>query len=399
MTDLLIDNVTVATMASGVTPCGLIRNGRVLVRDGRIAWVGPRADAPATEAETLDGRSGLLTPGLIDCHTHLVYGGSRALEWERRLNGASYADISREGGGIMSTVRATRLLDEAGLVDAALPRLDALRSEGVTTVEIKSGYALETEGELRMLRAARTLGDLRDVDVRTTLLAAHAIPPEHDADGYIDLIIAEMLPRATGLADAVDAFCEGVAFSREQVDRLFRAARAHGFPVKLHAEQLSNLGGAAMAARHGALSADHLEYLDEAGVAAMAGTVAVLLPGAYYVLRETQRPPVDLLRRHGVPIAVATDLNPGSSPIASPLLVMNMACTLFHLTPEEALAGFTRVAAQALGLSDRGTVAAGQRADLCLWRVEHPAELVYAIGQNRLATVFRGGRIVLERPA
>ena len=401
MADLLIDNVTVATMAAGATPYGLIAGGRVLVRDGRIAWVSPRDAAPATDAETLDGRGGLLTPGLIDCHTHLVYGGSRALEWERRLSGASYADISREGGGIMSTVRATRLLDEAGLVAAALPRLDALRAEGVTTVEIKSGYTLETDGELRMLRAARTLGELRDIDVRTTLLAAHAIPPEHDADRHIDLVIAEMLPRAVGLADAVDAFCEGIAFSREQVERLFQAARAHGFPLKLHAEQLSNLGGAAMAARHGALSADHLEYLDEAGVAAMAdaGTVAVLLPGAFYVLRETQPPPVDLLRRYDVPIAVATDLNPGSSPIASPLLVMNMACTLFRLTPEEALAGFTRVAAQALGLFDRGTIAAGQRADLCLWHVEQPAELVYAIGQNRLATVWRGGRIVLERPA
>ncbi len=399
MTDLLIDNVAVATMASGATPYGLIPDASVLLRDGRIAWIGPRVDAPSKDARHLDGAGGLLTPGLIDCHTHLIYGGSRALEWERRLNGASYADIAREGGGIMSTVRATRTLDEAGLVAVALPRLDALRAEGVTTVEIKSGYALDVEGELRMLRAARTLGMLRDVEVRTTLLAAHAIPPGHDADAYIDLIITRMLPHAELLADAVDAFCEGIAFSRDQVDRLFRAARAHGFPVKLHAEQLSNLGGAALAAHHGALSADHLEYLDEAGVAAMAaaGTVAVLLPGAYYVLRETQLPPVATLRAHNVPIAIATDLNPGSSPIASPLLVMNLACTLFRLTPEEALAGFTRVAAQALGLSDRGTIAPGQRADLCLWRVNHPAELAYAIGQNRLATVFRGGRIVLER--
>jgi len=398
--DLFVTNVAVATMRPRGDAYGLIQDGAVLVRDGRIAWVGPRADVPDHDAPVLDGQGGLITPGLIDCHTHLIYGGSRAREWERRLLGVGYEEIAREGGGILATVRATRALDEAGLVAASLPRLDALLAEGVTTVEIKSGYALETEGELRMLRAARALGTMRDVAVRTTLLAAHAIPPELSAADYIDRIIGDILPRAVGLADAVDGFCEGIAFSVAEIDRLFTTARALNFPLKLHAEQLSNLGGAAMAAGHGALSCDHLEYLDEPGVAAMAraGTVAVLLPGAFYVLRERQAPPVAALRAAGVKIAIATDLNPGSSPIASPLLTMNMACTLFRLTPEESLAGFTRNAASALGLADRGTIDPGLRGDLCLWAVPHPAELIYAIGQNRLVAAIRGGRIVsLER--
>ena len=401
--DLLITDVTVATMRPGGAPYGLIADAAVLVEGGRIAWAGPRAETPRTNAPALDGHGALLTPGLIDCHTHLIYGGSRAAEWEQRLLGASYADIARAGGGILATVRATRVLDEAALVAVSLPRLDALRSEGVTTVEIKSGYALDIAGELRMLRAARVLGTLREVDVVTSLLAAHAVPPEMDADTYVDAVIADLLPLAVAqrLADAVDGFCEGIAFSPAQIGRVFAAARAHGLPVRLHAEQLSDLGGAELAASFGALSADHLEYLSAAGIAAMAraGTVAVLLPGAFYVLREPQAPPVQALRDAGVPIAIATDLNPGSSPIASPLTVMNMACTLFRLTPEEALAGFTRNAARALGFVDRGIVGPGQRGDLCLWRVDHPAELAYAIGQNRLATVIRGGRIVMERAA
>jgi imidazolonepropionase len=313
-----------------------------------------------------------------------------------RLNGASYQEIARAGGGILSSVRATRALDEDGLVAASLPRLDALLAGGVTTVEIKSGYALETEGELRMLRAARRLGTLRPVQVRTTLLAAHAVPPEHDAESYVDLVCREMIPHAARerVADAVDAFCETIAFSPEQTRRVFAAARAHGLPVKIHAEQLSLLGGAAMAAEEfAALSADHLEYLDAAGVAAMAraGSVAVLLPGAYYVLRETQAPPVDLLRRAGVPIAVATDCNPGTSPIASLPLAMNLACTLFRLTPEEALRGATVHAARALGLADRGVLAPGMRADLALWDVSHPAELAYGIGTDPCRAVMQDG--------
>ena len=314
-----------------------------------------------------------------------------------RLEGASYEEIARAGGGILSTVRATRALDEDALIAASLPRLDALLREGVTTVEIKSGYGLETGSELRQLRAARRLGTARPVDVRTSFLGAHAVPPEFrdDPDAYVELVTEEMLPRAAqaGLADAVDAFCERIAFSPAQTRRVFERARALGLPVKLHAEQLSDSGGAVLAAEFGALSADHLEYLSDAGAAALAraGTVAVLLPGAFYVLRETQVPPVDLLRRHGVPIALATDCNPGTSPICSLLLILNMGCTLFRLTPEEALAGVTRNAARALGLADRGVLAAGMRADAVLWRVAHPAELAYAIGLcPRIATIRAG---------
>jgi imidazolonepropionase len=336
--------------------------------------------------EPLGGR--LVTPGLIDCHTHLVFAGDRAREFEMRLEGATYEQIARAGGGILSTVRATRAASDAGLLAATLARADALIGQGVTTVEIKSGYGLDRDTELRMLRCARAVGRERAITVRTSFLGAHAVPPGSDADGYLETVCLPTLGAAAaeGLADAVDAFCEGIAFSPAQVERLFTHARRLGLPVKLHAEQLSNLGGAALAARFGALSADHLEYLDEAGVAAMAqaGTVAVLLPGAFYCLRERQAPPVAALRAAGVPMAVATDCNPGSSPLAAPLLAMNMACTLFRLTPEEALAGFTRHAARALGFADRGTIAPGLRADLCVWDVAQPAELAYRIGWNPL---------------
>jgi imidazolonepropionase len=402
--DRLFTGGRLATMVAGVAPYGAIEDGVVAASDGRIAWVGPAAEAPAFEAaETvaLDGR--WVTPGLVDCHTHLVYGGDRAREFELRLQGATYEEIARAGGGILSTVTATRAASEADLLAGALPRLDALLAEGVTTLEVKSGYGLEPETELRQLRVARALGRHRDVAVRTSLLAAHALPPEYRADraGYLALVAGPILEAAVeeGLADAVDAFCEGIAFSVAEVRALFEAARARGLPVKLHAEQLSNLGGAAMAASLGALSADHLEYLDADGVAAMraAGTVAVLLPGAYYFLRETQAPPVALLRQAGVPIALATDANPGSSPLTSPLLVLNMACTLFRLTPEEALAGLTRAGARALGLgSEAGTLEAGKACDLAIWDIGHPAELAYRIGFNPLHARVRQGRVMLR---
>ncbi|MGF1659554.1 MAG: imidazolonepropionase [Rubrimonas sp.] len=366
--------------------------GAVAVADGSIAWAGPQADLPSdfarAERVSLEGR--LLTPALIDCHTHLVHGGHRAREFALRLEGASYEQIAREGGGIVSTVRATRAASEDDLVAQALPRLDALLAEGVATVEIKSGYGLDVETELRMLRAARRLAALRPVGVTTTFLGAHAVPPEYSgrAEAYLDEVALPALraAHAEGLVDAVDAFCEGIAFSPAQVARVFAEARALDLPVKLHAEQLSNLGGAALAARNGALSADHLEHLDAEGVAAMAaaGTVAVLLPGAFYALRETVVPPVAALRAAGVPMAVATDCNPGTSPMTSLLLAMNMACTFFRLTPAEALAGVTVHAARALGLSDRGAIAAGLRADLAAWDVGEPAELAYRIGFNPL---------------
>lgn len=392
-----------ATMTPDGAPYGAIEDGALAVdADGRIAFVGRRADLPAAPdrlaAEIFSCQGRWITPGLIDCHTHLVHGGDRAREFELRLQGASYEEIARAGGGIVATVAATRAADEDALVAQAAPRLQALLAEGVTTVEIKSGYGLEREAELRMLRAARRLGSAWPVCVVTSFLAAHAVPAEYRdrADAYIDLVCDEMLPAAIaeGLADAVDGFCEGIAFSPEQIERVFRAARAHGLPVKLHAEQLSNLHGAALAARYGAVSADHLEYLDADGVAAMAaaGTVAVLLPGAFYTLRERQAPPVEALRRAGVPMAVASDCNPGSSPLASLLLTLNMACTLFRLTPEEALAGATRNGAAALGLlADRGTLEVGKRGDFALWQIGRPAELAYRIGFNPCAGVVRGG--------
>jgi len=388
--DRLWKNAHLATMADA----GVVERGAIAAKDGRIVYAGPETGAPDA-AEIVDCGGRWITPGLIDCHTHLVYAGNRAREFELRLEGATYEEIARAGGGIVSTMKATREASESELIEASLPRLDALIAEGVTTVEIKSGYGLTLDDERKMLRAARALGEARNVRVRTTFLGAHAVSPEYrdDQDGYVDLICETMIPAMDGLADAVDAYCEGIGFSPAQVDRIFAAARAHGLPVKLHAEQLSNQQGAAIAARHAALSADHLEHLDEAGVAAMAaaGTVAVLLPGAFYFMRETKRPPIAALRDAGVPIALATDCNPGTSPLTSPLLVMNMGATLFRLTVEECLAGVTRNAARALGLDDVGTLEAGKACDLAIWDIERPAELVYRIGFNPLHARVMGG--------
>jgi len=395
----ILTNADLATFAGEHVPYGLVEDGALALDGDRIAWVGKGEDLPAHYAnwtrEDLGGR--LVTPALIDCHTHVVFGGDRAREFEMRLEGATYEEVARAGGGIVSTVRATRAASEEELLAAALPRVDALIAEGVSTLEIKSGYGLDLETELRMLRTARKIGDVRPVKVRTSFLGAHAVPPEYKdrPDAYLHDICLPALEaaHAEGLVDAVDGFCEGIAFSPEQIARVFDKANQLGLPVKLHAEQLSNLGGTALAASYGALSADHLEYLDETGVKALAESngVAVLLPGAFYTLRETQLPPVDLLRRHQVPIALATDCNPGSSPLASLLLTMNMACTLFRLTPEEALAGVTREAARALGLEDRGTLEEGMRADLAVWNVRHPAELSYRIGFNSLEKRIFGG--------
>lgn len=390
--DRLLTHTTVATM-NGSEPYGLINDGAIAIRDGRIAWTGPLADLPAAHRdlhdEDLAGR--LVTPALIDCHTHLVYGGNRAREFEMRLEGASYEDIARAGGGILSTVKATRAASEDDLVEDALARVDTMIGEGAAVIEVKSGYGLDLDTELRMLRAARRIAQVRPIRIRTTFLGAHALPPEYQerADDYIDIVCNEVLPAANdeGLVDAVDAFCERIAFTLEQVRRVFETATSLNLPVKLHAEQLSNSGGAAAAASFHALSADHLEYLDDAGINAMkrAGTIAVLLPGAFYTLRETRLPPIDGLRHAGVPIAIATDCNPGSSPVASPLAILNMACTLFRMTPAEALAGMTRNAALALGIGDEtGTLEPGKRADLAVWNVEHPSELSYFLGLNPL---------------
>ena len=392
---MLLTNLTVATMTGGY---GLIPDAAILIESGNIAWVGPRADAPGLPATDCGGR--LVTPGLIDCHTHLVYGGNRANEFEMRLTGVPYAEIARAGGGIMATVRATRAASETDLLASASKRLDTLLAEGITTIEIKSGYGLDVDTELKMLRVARQLGLARKVDVVTSFLGAHTFPQEFKAapEEYVNLACNQALPAAAseGLVDAVDAFCEGIAFSVEQVQRVFEAAQALHLPVKLHAEQLSNLGGAKLAARFGALSVDHIEYLDEAGVAAIAasGTVAVLLPGAFYYLREKQMPPVAVLRSRNVPIAIATDLNPGSSPVHSLLSTMNMACVLFGLTPEEALTGVTANAARALGLKDRGMIVPGRKADLVLWDAERPGDLSYPLGLNPLAAVIRNGEVI-----
>jgi imidazolonepropionase len=371
----------------------------VVVDGARIAQVCPD-DALDAEAGAREcGRGGVMTPGLIDCHTHLVFGGQRAGEFEQRLQGASYAEIAAAGGGIVNTVRATRAASEAELFERAAPRLEALIDDGVTTVEIKSGYGLTVADELKMLRVARQLEERFPVRVVTTLLGAHTIPPEYknDGDGYIDLVCNEMIPAAAaeGLADAVDVFCETIAFSVAQCERVFTAAKAHDLPIKVHAEQLSNLGGAAAAARHGALSADHLEYLDAAGVAALrqAGSAAVLLPGAFYTLGETQKPPIEALRDAGVPMALATDANPGSSPLFQPTLMLNLACTLFRLTPQEALAGMTSQAATALGYNGYGRLRVGAPADLCVWNADTPAELAYAVQPGRLRQRIVAGEL------
>ena len=392
-------NARIATFAAGAVPYGLIDDGALAVEGGRIRWVGSRETLPATYASwPRDDLAGhLVTPALVDCHTHIVFGGHRAREFEMRLTGASYEEIARAGGGIRSTVRATREASEEALLAAALPRVDALVAEGVATLEVKSGYGLDLETERRMLRVARRIGEVRDVTITTTFLGAHALPPEYHGrpDAYVDFVAGEVLSAlaADGLVDAVDAFCETIAFTPAQVARVFEAARELGLPVKIHAEQLSDLGGARLAAGYGALSADHLEYLDPADAAALAdaGTVAVLLPGAFYFLRETKLPPVDALREAGVPLAIATDCNPGSSPLASLLLAINMACILFRLTPEEALAGVTREAARALGMEgEAGTVEAGKRADLAVWDVHSPAELACRIGFNPLVRRLHG---------
>jgi imidazolonepropionase len=391
--DRLITDCRLATMAEGGAAYGAVEDGALLVRDGRIVWAGARADLPAHEAATIDRLGGRwVTPGLVDCHTHLVFGGDRSGEFEQRLGGATYEEIARAGGGIVSSVAATRAASEDALYASALARLAGLKATGVTTVEIKSGYGLDQDSELKMLRVARRIGREAGVRVRTSYLGLHAVPPEWKADRgrYVDLAVDQILPaaHAEGLVDAVDAYCEPIAFSTEEVARLFDRAKALGLPVKLHADQLSDGGGAALAARYGALSADHVEHTNEAGVQAMAaaGVVAVLLPGAWLMLRETVLPPIDPFRRHGVAMAVATDCNPGTSPVASMTAAINLACVQFRLTPEEALAGATRIAARALGLeAEVGTLEAGKAADLAVWDIERPAELAYWLGKPLLA--------------
>jgi imidazolonepropionase len=399
--DLLIVNANLATMTGG-PDCGAIRDGALAVTGGRIAWVGACRNLPPElrARERLDGRGGWITPGLVDCHTHLVYAGNRSGEFERRLAGASYAEIAREGGGIQATVRSTRAASEEQLVRESEPRLKRLLEEGVTTVEIKSGYGLDVDSEMKLLRVARRLGVANGVDVRTTLLAAHAVPSEYAgrAAEYVTLVCEEIIPAAAraGLADAVDAFCESIGFSAEQTRRVFTAARKAGLRVKLHADQLSDGGGAELAAEFSALSADHLEHASDTGIAAMARaqTAAILLPGAFYCLRETRLPPVGALREKGIAMAIATDCNPGTSPVTSLLLMLNMACTLFGFTPTEALSGVTCNAARALGLADRGRLAVGTRADLAVWAIAAPVELAYAIGANPISGIVRDGRIV-----
>ena len=394
---MLLRNATVATMMDGPA-YGLIKDAAIAVKGGVVRWVGPEADLPEEfdgAGEDLQGR--LVTPALIDCHTHIVHGGNRAGEFEMRLNGASYEEVARAGGGIVSTVRATRATTEADLLAGALRFVDALIAEGVSVIEVKSGYGLDVDTELKMLRVARMIEGVRRVRVKTSFLGAHAVPEEYKArpSDYIAEVCLPALERAANerLVDAVDGFCEGIAFSTDEMRPVFEKARALGLPVKLHAEQLSNIGGTKLAADYGALSADHVEYADETDALALAksGSVAVLLPGAFYTLHETQMPPVEAFRSHGVPMALATDCNPGSSPIASLLLVMNMGCTLFRLTPEEALTGVTRYAAQALGLNDTGVIAPGKRADLAIWDVGQPAELAYRIGYNPLHRRIFGG--------
>ena len=396
------ENARLATMQEGQDAnYGLIEDGALVVEGERLAWVGMRSEMPAQYrhgAVLHDAHHALITPGLIDCHTHLVYGGHRANEFELRLNGASYEDIARAGGGIKSTVQATRLATEAQLFEAATKRLTNLLKEGVTTLEVKSGYGLSLAQEAKCLRVARQLAQHHPVQIKNTFLGAHAVPPEFqdNPDAYIDSVVAMIEPlKAEGLIDAVDAFCDRIGFTYSQTEKVFKEAQRLNLPVKLHAEQLTDSHGASLAAKYGALSCDHLEWLSEEGAAAMAkaGTVAVLLPGAFYFLRETKVPPIELLRQHQVPIAISTDSNPGSSPCTSILLMLNMACTFMRLTPQEALAGVTRIAAQALGLKDRGALKAAQRADFVLWDVKHPAELAYAFGSNPCLSTVWGGRV------
>ncbi|KRB84908.1 imidazolonepropionase [Noviherbaspirillum sp. Root189] len=400
--DALWCNVHLATLdtLTDAKSYGEIRDAAIAVRDGRIAWMGPRTDLPAGYRAKVeyDGEACWLTPGLIDCHTHIVYAGNRSEEFEARLNGANYEEIARRGGGIMSTVRATRAASEEALYQASLPRVLALLAEGVTTLEIKSGYGLDKDNERKMLAVARRIGNQLPVHVRKTFLGAHALPPEYAdaADRYVDSVCNDMLPAlvSEGLVDAVDAFCEKIGFSAGQTERVFQAAQKHNLPVKLHAEQLSDQGGAELTARYRGLSADHLEYLSQSGIDAMkaAGTVAVLLPGAFYFLRETKYPPIAALREAGVPIAISTDCNPGTSPMTSLLLAMNMACTLFRMTPLEALSGVTRHAATALGLqSEIGSLEVGKRADFALWQIDRPGDLAYGIGGNPCRWVVNGG--------
>ncbi|UOB73887.1 imidazolonepropionase [Pseudoalteromonas sp. APM04] len=401
--DLLLTDANIATMdPTRDTPYGIIKNAALAIKNGEIVWLGEQASLPSFDVfatPTLSIKGQWLTPGLIDCHTHLVFAGSRAQEFEQRLQGVSYEQIAAQGGGIASTVKATRAADREQLFVDAKDRLNTLLKEGVTTVEIKSGYGLDTENEIKLLEVARLLGEHHPIDIKTTFLGAHALPKEYKgrADEYIDLVCNEMLEQvvAGGLADAVDVFCENVGFSYEQTKRVFAAAAKHNLPVKCHAEQLSNQHGAELVAEFNGLSADHIEYLDEQGVEAMAkaGTVAVLLPGAFYFLRETKQPPIELLNQYKVPIAIASDFNPGTSPLCSVQLMMNMACTLFRLTPEQALAGVTCNAAKALGLNDRGVLKVGARADIAHWQISHPSQLSYQFGVNKLSNLWILGKL------
>ncbi len=400
MWDLMLTDCHVATMDPAVAaPFGGIENAAIGIADGKIVRVGKRSELAGNRAKKVEALGGAwVTPGLIDCHTHLVFGGNRAHEFEMRLEGATYEEIAKAGGGIVSTVGATRSASAEEIAEQARPRLKALMRGGVTTIEIKSGYGLDLDSELKLLRAARLLAQSEEVRVCPTLLALHALPPDFNERRaeFVAMATDELIPaaKAEGLAEAVDAFCEGIGFTPDEVRALFEAAARAGLPVKLHAEQLSNLNGAALAAEYGALSADHLEHLDEAGAAAMAraGMVGVLLPGAFYALKETHKPPVEMLRRHNVPMAIATDCNPGTSPVLSATLMLSMACTLFGLTPEEALAGMTRNAARALGRErELGTIASGKAADLCVWRIGRPAELAYWIGHPGPERRYLGG--------
>jgi imidazolonepropionase len=401
----LFININLATMTDEANSYGEVINGALAIREGKIVWLGKESDLPeynANSVEIINGQGKWLTPGFVDCHTHLVYGGNRANEFEMRLQGKSYQEIANAGGGIVSTVSATRAASEAELLASALTRLTVLHQQGVTSVEIKSGYGLDTENEIKMLKVAGQLALHLPVTVKRTFLGAHALPVEYKnkPDEYVDLVCNEMIPEVAkkNLADAVDVFCEGIGFSLEQTKRVFTAAKMHDLPVKIHAEQLSNLGGTELAAQYNALSSDHIEFLDEAGIKAMktADMVAVLLPGAFYFLRETQLPPMDLLRKHQVPMAIATDANPGSSPINNIQLMLNMACTLFRLTPAEALAGVTSYGAKALGLAEqKGKLAIGFDADIALWNIDQPAELCYQFGVNPLLALFKAGNKVI----